>query len=97
MQIVDIEDGSVRAFNNKQLLKTRKQFRYTDSRTDVFSQSNPMLEPVEPETKLARKTSLAKTFDFSNKWRPNSRGIKFFEKSATKSAYSHYPQASSVL
>ena len=45
-KIVDIEDGSVRAFNNKELLKTRKQFRYTDSRTDIFSQSNPMLEPV---------------------------------------------------
>jgi hypothetical protein len=92
-----VDDGRIRANNNKELLKTRKLFHYTDTKSDVFSQSNPMLEPKETETKIVRKTSLAKTFDFANKWRPNSRNLNFFEKNVSKSAYSHYPQMSSVL
>jgi hypothetical protein len=32
-----------------------------------------MVGPKEPEHFIRKKVSLAKTFDFSRKWRPNSR------------------------
>lgn len=45
MQIVDKDDGKVRATHGKELLKSTKKFKYTDTRSELFSQSHPMLEP----------------------------------------------------
>lgn len=53
-----------------------------------------MLEPKEGETKVARKISLAKTFDFTGHWRPSSRAHHFFEKKPSVSAHTHYKAAS---
>lgn len=78
MQIVDKDDGKVRASHCKELLKSTKKFKYNDTRSELFSQSHPMLEPKEHETKMVRKTSLAKAYDFTGKWRINSRGLNFF-------------------
>ncbi len=45
--MVNADDGKVKASNCKELLRSRKKFNYTDTRSELFSQSHPMLEPKE--------------------------------------------------
>jgi hypothetical protein len=47
MQVVNADDGKMRASHCKETLKSTKKFSYTDARSELFSQSHPMLEPKE--------------------------------------------------
>lgn len=47
VQIVDSDDGKIKAKNNKWFLMTRKTFKPPSNPSDVFSRIDPVLEPKQ--------------------------------------------------
>lgn len=47
VQIVDNDDGKIKAKNNKWFLMNRKTFRPPSNPSDIFSRIDPVLEPKE--------------------------------------------------
>lgn len=47
MQIIDFDDGKVKAKNNRWFLMNRKTFRPPSNPSDLFSRVDPILDPKE--------------------------------------------------